>query len=411
MVHITRTRATGDKVVRGAAIEGHVLHILLQRQSLVVLHQHHTLGSTLTGHGSMRLEIGLVGVLIPLETRAALHEVQGALDAKVEVGLVEFTATNPSHDRVELLVLTWLQHIVTGPHLLGTVLTTEPVSHHRALVAPLIAQDGGHQVLALRGIDTVDIIIRGHHRPGFRLLDGNLEALQVDLAQGTLRDMGVGIHAVRLLVVGGEVLDARANVVLLHTFDIGRSGLTSHHGVLGVVLEVSAAQGVTHDVEGRGQQHVGTILLHLFTDGLTNLLNQLLVPGRSQQRTDGEVGAIVGGGVAFTFGVDAQSGRSVSQHHGRDTQRVERIGGTGSTRHQALRGTNHGIIAREAFHTYTNHEVGLVLKRELGHHLFLVDGVLCHFVGRVTARHERRHAEGEKHYFLHRLIFLKLKGN
>ena len=49
----------------------------------------------------------------------------------------------------------------------------------------------------------------------------------------------------------------------------------------------------------------------------------------------------------------------------------------------------------------------LVLKRELGHHLFLIDGVLSHFVGRVATRHQGYHTEGEKNGLLHTLLFEK----
>ena len=134
----------------------------------------------------MGLEVGLVGILITLIAGTLLHEVQGALNTAVEVGLSELATLHTSHNRVELLVLTRLQHIVASPHLLGAVLTAKPVGHHRSLVAPLVAQDGLYEILALRGIDTVDVVIRGHHRPRLTLLDGNLEALQVDLTQGPL---------------------------------------------------------------------------------------------------------------------------------------------------------------------------------------------------------------------------------
>ena len=199
------------------------------------------------------------------------------------------------------------------------------------------------------------------------------------------------------MVVGSKVLDARTHVVLLNARDVGGSSPTCHYGVLGVVLEVTTAEGVTHDIQGGRQQHIGTILLHLFTNGLTNFFDKLGIPGGSQQGANGKVGAIVSSAVAFTSSVDAQSGRTVGQYDGRDAQRVEGIGGAGSTRHETLGGTDDGIVARESFHTHTNHEVRLVLERELGHHLFLIDGVLCHFVGRITTHEECGHAEGEKH--------------
>ena len=130
--------------------------------------------------------------------------------------------------------------------------------------------------------------------------------------------MCIGIHAVGLLIVGGEVLDTCTHVVFLHTDDVGSCGLTSYHGILGVVFEVTAAKRVAHDIEGRCQQHVGTIFLYLLTNSLTNFLYQLCVPGRGQQCTNGEVCTIVSGRVAFPGSVDAQSGRTISQYDGRN---------------------------------------------------------------------------------------------
>ena len=100
------------------------------------------------------------------------------------------------------------------------------------------------------------------------------------------------------------MLDAGTNVVLLNTGDIGGSRLTSHHGILRVILEVTTAEGVTHNVQGRCQQHIGTIFLHLLSHGGTHLFYELSVPCRGQQRSDGEMRAIVGSRVTLTRGVD-----------------------------------------------------------------------------------------------------------
>ena len=150
MVHVTGTRTTSYEIVRGVAIKGDVLHGLSERQGLLVLHQHHTLGGGLTGDLGMSLEVGLVGELITLIAGTLLDEVEDAGDVAVEIGLSEFAALHTGNDAIELLGLTRLQHIVTCPHLNGTVLTTEPVGHHGSFIAPFIAEDGLHEVFALR---------------------------------------------------------------------------------------------------------------------------------------------------------------------------------------------------------------------------------------------------------------------
>ena len=97
--------------------------------------------------------------------------------------------------------------------------------------------------------------------------------------------------------------------------------------------------------------------------------------------------AIVGGRVTLAGSIDTQAGRTICQHDGRDSQRIEGIGGTSSTGYETLGGTYHGIVAAEASHTNTNHEVCLVFKRHLGHHFLLIDGVLDSLVSSSAASH------------------------
>ena len=310
----------------------------------------------------MRLQVGLVGVLVALESRAFLHEVECAAHAAVEVGLGKLATLHSGDDGVELLLLARLQHVVTCPHLCGTVLTAEPVGHDSTLVAPFIAQDGLHKVFALGSIGPVDVIVRGHHRPGLAFLNGNLKTLQVDFTQGTLGDVRIVVHAVGLLVIGGKVLDARAHAVTLNTFDVGGCSLTDYQRVLTVVLEIAAAQRVAHDVHGWSQQHVGTVLLYFVADGSAHLLNEVGIPRRGKKGTDGKMGAVIGCAVTFTGGVNAQSGRTVRQHDGRDSQRIERIGRTCSPRHERAGSADDGIFAIETGHSGSDDEVRFVFK-------------------------------------------------
>ena len=159
MIYITRTCTAGNEIVRCVSVESNILNALSKWQNSLVLHQHHTLGSTLTCNGSVSLEVGLVRILITLETWTLLNKVQNTLNIAIQVGLGQFAALHASYDTVELLGLTRLQHVVAGPHLLGTILTAKPVGHHGSLVAPLIAQDSGNKVLALGCVNAVDVVV------------------------------------------------------------------------------------------------------------------------------------------------------------------------------------------------------------------------------------------------------------
>ena len=134
----------------------------------------------------MGLQVGLVGEFIALIAWALLDEVQGAPDTTVKVGLCQLATLHTSHNRVELFILARLQHVVASPHLDGTILATKPVGHDSSLVAPFIAEDSLDKVLALGGVGAVDVVVGSHHSPGLALLDGNLEALQVDFTEGPL---------------------------------------------------------------------------------------------------------------------------------------------------------------------------------------------------------------------------------
>ena len=159
MINIARACSAGNEIVRCISVESHILYSLGEWQSLLVLHQDHTFGSRLASYGCMSLQIGFVAELISLETRTFLNKIQNTTYAAVEVGLGKFSALHASHDTVELLFFSGLKHIVSSPHLLGAVFSAKPVGHHRAFVAPFIAQNGFYKVFTFRRIRSVDVVI------------------------------------------------------------------------------------------------------------------------------------------------------------------------------------------------------------------------------------------------------------
>ena len=61
------------------------------------------------------------------------------------------------------------------------VVDRAPVRHHEAVEAPFLAQHPGEQPTVLGGVDAVDLVVGGHHRPRGGGGDDVLEAGQVDL--------------------------------------------------------------------------------------------------------------------------------------------------------------------------------------------------------------------------------------
>ena len=401
-VDITGTGTAGDEVIRGAAEDGDILDVLERQGVGLVLKQDHAFEGGLAGHGGVSGEIRLVTVGIALHLRAAEDELEGALDAEVEVGLGEAAVLDGVDDLLVLQVGTRLEHVVAGTHLGRGVVTAVPVGHHGALVAPFVAQDGGYQVLALGGIGAVDLVVGGHDRPGIGFLDRDFEALEVDFALGAGADDGVVAGTVGLLVVVSEVLDGGTDIVLLDTADIGGGRLAGHERILGIIFEVTAVQRMTVNVQRRGEEHVGAVLVDFFTDGLADILDEFLVPSGSEEGSDREVGAVVGRIVAFAGRVDTQAGRTVSEDDGRDAEALEGAGGAGGAGHDGLGGADDGALAIIAGHAGADDERSLLFKGHGSDNL--VDGSLAKLGVPVAARENEGGQTENNGEFLHILI-------
>ena len=132
--------------------------------------------------------------------------------------------------------------ITAGLHLLVLLGIVPPVGHDKPFIPPLPAKDSGEKLPVLRGAVTVDEVIGGHEGMGPGLLHDDLELLQIDLAKCPFTDSGVGVDAVRLLVVARKVLDRCGDTGALNAADQRCGKLTRKERILGPVLEVAAAQ-------------------------------------------------------------------------------------------------------------------------------------------------------------------------
>ena len=187
--------------------------------------------------------------------------------------------------------------------------------------------------MLLLGVLAVKFVIRGHDGPGSRFLDGDLEVLEVDLAEGTLADAGIVLVAVGLLVVDGVVLDGHAHVVALDTVDIGGSHLTREDRILGEILEVTAAERVAVDVHTRGKEDVHTILVDFFTHRLGYVRDEVDVPGAGKKGTHRETGRIIGVLVVLAGRGDTKTSRAVGEDGSRNAETFDRAGVAGGTGH------------------------------------------------------------------------------
>ena len=107
----------------------------------------------------MSLEVRSVGVFVPLEARSLENHLQNTVHVAVKHLLVELSLLYALKNLGVLLRTSRLQHVVACLHLSHGILTAKPVGHHHPLVAPLIAQGNGLQLLAFTGVRTIQIIV------------------------------------------------------------------------------------------------------------------------------------------------------------------------------------------------------------------------------------------------------------
>ena len=127
-----------------------------------------------------------------------------------------------------------------------------PVGHNVATEAMLATQIGGEQIISGCHTLTVDQVVAGHDGVGIRGLNDHAEGLEVDLAQGTLGDVGADLTAGRLLVVGGKVLEGHAHALGLNTVGVSGGDKGRKDGILRDILKVTAAQHVFLNIHTGG---------------------------------------------------------------------------------------------------------------------------------------------------------------
>jgi len=120
-------------------------------------------------------------------------------------------------------------------------------------------------------MNSVDLVVGGHHSPGIHPLDDSLKGRHVYLAHSALIHLGGGVHTPHLLVVRKEMLDAGSNTLALNAFHIAGSKLTRQQWILAEILEVTAAQRTALNIDTRPQQHIDAICLTFASQFLAEL--------------------------------------------------------------------------------------------------------------------------------------------
>ena len=155
----------------------------------------------------------------------------------------------------------------------------------------------------------VDDVVAGHDAPDVVFLHDNLKGLQVDFADGALGGPGIGLGAVGLLVVQGQVLGRGGHAVALHAPHQRPGQVACEQRVLGEVFKVPAAQRIAVNVDGGGQPGADAVFLDFLAGGTAHGFGESRVPGAGQQAGAGE-----GRGRYAHLRLDAQARGAVGGH-------------------------------------------------------------------------------------------------
>ena len=193
------------------------------------------------------------------------------------------------------------QHIYPGTDPVGVALQLgefgtggilhPPVGDHAAVKAPFVPEDGFHQLVMVVAPDTVDQIVAGHDGLGIGFLDADLEALQIDLPEGTLGEDTVILVPIGLLVVAGEVLGAGSGTDGLDAPDEGGGDPAGEQGIFGEVFKIPAAEDIAVDIHTGSQQNITAAGDHFLCHMIAEVFDQCGVKGAGQSSADGQQGA------------------------------------------------------------------------------------------------------------------------
>ena len=150
----------------------------------------------------MGLGVGLVRELIAFEAWGLYDVLQHAAHVAVYILHLKTTCLHGLYDVGGLCAVAWHHQVVACRDFLlcGQVVAfTNPVGHHDALEAPLVAQHVGEQVFVALGVDPVNLVVRRHDGPRVALANHPFEPAQIDFAQGTLTDVLAHSGTVALL--------------------------------------------------------------------------------------------------------------------------------------------------------------------------------------------------------------------
>ena len=114
----------------------------------MVFQKNHALGGTLASKLGMGFQVGMIGIFVVSEVRSLHYQLEHLAYTRVDRGDVQVTLVDMPYDVSLLPVVARSQQVIARSHsVVRGAMLVGPVGHHYALIAPLVAQDGGEQVV------------------------------------------------------------------------------------------------------------------------------------------------------------------------------------------------------------------------------------------------------------------------
>ena len=191
----------------------------------------------------------------------------------IQYRLVEFSVLQPIHDPFAANSrISGHFKIKSCTKHFETVMGCAPIGHHQSLEAPFSAKNVGKQPLVFSAVFTVDFIVSAHRRFGICILHDHFKWLQIDLANGAHIGNTIAHKAVVLAVIQREMLDGYADAFALNSLYLGSSHFACEIRIFGKILEASAAERISLDINGGAKHHVNAVMVCFCTDRFSHLI-------------------------------------------------------------------------------------------------------------------------------------------
>ena len=110
------------------------------------------------------------------------------------------------------------------------------------------------------------------------------------------------------------------HTIRLNSIDNGSSNITREYRIFRIIFKIPSTKWIPMNVHTRTQNHINTVFCCLCTHGVTDCIDQFLVPSRSQQSSNWKCGTVVCSVFSFSFRFNSQACWAIRQIDSRNTQ-------------------------------------------------------------------------------------------